>query len=116
MKPVDVAPADLETVRSILREYAPGLEARAFGSRVSWTARETSDLDLALMTTEPLDAARIAVLSAAFTDSDLPFRVDVVDWASTSKTFRKAIGNNWTTLTTIEPPRAECEWSRISIG
>ena len=116
MRPVDVTPADLETIRSILHEHAPGLEARAFGSRVSWTARETSDLDLALMTTEPLDADRIAVLGAAFTDSDLPFRVDIVDWAGVSENFRKAIGNNWTTLTTIEPPRAECEWSRISIG
>lgn len=116
MKPVDIAPADLETVGRILREHAPGLEVCAFGSRVSWTARETSDLDLALMTTEPLDVARIAVLSAAFTDSDLPFRVDVVDWASTSKTFRKAIENNCATLTTAEPPRAKSEWSRASIG
>lgn len=91
MRPVDVTPADLETVRNILREHMPGLEARAFGSRVSWTARETSDLDLALMTPEPLDAARMAALRAAFTDSDLPFRVDVVDWAGVSGNFRQAV-------------------------
>ena len=91
MRPVDVTPADLETVRNILREHAPGLEARAFGSRVSWTARETSDLDLALMTPEPLDATRMAALRAAFTDSDLPFRVDIVDWAGVSGNFRQAV-------------------------
>ena len=98
MRPVDAAPTDLETVRRILREHAPELEVRAFGSRVSWTARETSDLDLALMTDEPLDAARMAVLRAAFTDSRLPFRVDVVDWAGVSDGFRKVIESEYVTL------------------
>ena len=98
MRPVDAAPTDLETVRRILREHTPELEVRAFGSRVSWTARETSDLDLALMTDEPLDAARMAVLRAAFTDSRLPFRVDVVDWAGVSDGFRKVIESEYVTL------------------
>ena len=98
MRPVDAAPPDLKTVRRILREHAPDLEVRAFGSRVSWTARETSDLDLALMTDEPLDAARMAVLRAAFTDSRLPFRVDVVDWAGVSDGFRKVIESEYVTL------------------
>ena len=116
MKPVDIAPADLETVRSILREYAPGLEARAFGSRVSWTARETSDLDLALMTTEPLDAARIAVLSAAFTDSDLPFRVDVVDWAGVSENFRKTVEKDCVALADANAnDDIACAWLNVAL-
>ena len=91
MKPVDIGPSDLETVRRVLREHVPGLEVWAFGSRVSWTARETSDLDIALMTTEPLDAMRLAEMREAFVQSDLPFRVDIVDWSSTSKFFRRVI-------------------------
>ena len=58
---------------------------------MSRTARKTSDLHLALMTREPLDIARMAQLRAAFTESDLPFRVDIVDWASTSESFRKIV-------------------------
>ena len=58
---------------------------------MAWNARETSDLDLALMTDTPLSIDRTAALRAAFTDSELPFRVDVVDWASTSQSFRKMI-------------------------
>ena len=85
------APADLETVRRILHEQTPELEVRVFGSRVSWTARGTSDLDLALMTNEPLDIGSMTALRSAFTESDLPFRVDIVDWASISKSFRKVI-------------------------
>ncbi len=91
MTPIDIRPADLETVRRILREHVPGLEVRAFGSRVAWHARETSDLDLALMTDEPLAIDCTAALRAAFTDSDLPFRVDIVDWATTSQSFRSKI-------------------------
>ena len=91
MRPIDIAPADLETVRCILREHAPGLEVRAFGSRVSFKARETSDLDLALLTEEPLSIARMTNLKAAFTKSYLPFRVDIVDWASASENFQKVI-------------------------
>ena len=91
MKPVDIGPADLETVRRVLREHVPGLEVWAFGSRVSWTARETSDLDIALMTTEPLNVMRLAEMREAFVQSDLPFRVDIVDWSPTSKFFRRVI-------------------------
>ena len=91
MRPIDIRPAELETVRGILREHTPGNDVRAFGSRVSRNARETSDLDLALMTDEPLSIARMAALRASFTESDLPFRVDIVDWANTSESFRKVI-------------------------
>ena len=91
MKPIDIGPSDLETVRRVLREHVPGLEVWAFGSRVSWTARGTSDLDIALMTTEPLDAMRLAEMREAFVQSDLPFRVDIVDWSPTSKFFRRVI-------------------------
>ena len=98
MRPIDISPAELETVRQILREHATELEVRAFGSRVSWAARATSDLDLALMTDEPLGIAQAADLKASFTKSDLPFRVDVVDWASTSDSFRKVIEKEYVVL------------------
>ena len=43
------------------------------------------------MTDEPLGIDRTAKLRAAFTDSDLPFRVDIVDWATVSEAFREQI-------------------------
>ena len=98
MTPIDIRPADLDTVRRILREHVPNLEVRAFGSRVAWTARETSDLDLALMTDKPLSIDRSAKLRAAFTASDLPFRVDIVDWATASVSFQGRILANHVTL------------------
>ena len=91
MTPIDITPIDLKTVQQILREEVPDLEVRAFGSRVSWTARETSDLDLALMTEEPLDISNMARLKESFSESNLPFRVDIVDWADTSENFQEII-------------------------
>ena len=79
MKLIDIASADLEIVQGILSQYVPGLEVRAFGSRVSWNARTTSDLDLALLTSQPLDFTLKAELQEAFAQSDLSFRVDIVD-------------------------------------
>ena len=94
MQPVDITPTDMGTVRQILRQQVPEIQVRAFGSRISWTARATSDLDLVLMTTEPLDILRMAELREAFTQSNLPYRVDLVDWATTSERFRREIQRN----------------------
>ncbi len=63
----------------------------AFGSRAKWQAKPYSDLDLAVITDQPLSLQVSAALSAAFAESDLPWRVDVVDWATTSEAFRRII-------------------------
>ena len=98
MQPIDVSPTNLDTVRQILQQHVPKVEVRAFGSRVGWMARETSDLDLALMTDEPLPIGQVVALKAAFTKSNLPFRVDIVDWASTSENFRHVIKRDYVVL------------------
>ena len=117
MKPVDISPADIETVRRVLLEHVPGLEVWAFGSRVSWTARETSDLDIALMTTEPLDVMRLAEMREAFVQSDLPFRVDIVDWSPTSKAFQSIIRQNCVVVQekTTEL-NVEDKWRKVQLG
>jgi predicted nucleotidyltransferase len=88
---LDITPDHLAEVCRILRMHAPGRTVRAFGSRVQGTAKPFSDLDLAIMGTEPLDFRTYAALKDAFAESNLPFRVDVVDWATTSDTFRGII-------------------------
>ena len=125
MAPIDITPADLETVRQILRKEVPDLEVRVFGSRVSWTARETSDLDLVLMTEEPLDISHMTRLKESFSESNLPFRVDIADWADTSENFRGIIESKSVTLPsgdkTWEINHEEKEdiaikWKEVSIG
>lgn len=92
MKPIiDILPADLEKVCSILDAHTPDFEVWAFGSRVNWKARATSDLDIAVINDIPLTVSEMENLKEAFSSSDLPFKVDVVDWASTSEEFKSII-------------------------
>ena len=88
---IDLNPEHLKTVQAILAEHVPGYEVLAFGSRVTWTAKEYSDLDLAVMTDKPLPVRTMAQLKEAFSESRLPFKVDVVDWASISDGFREVV-------------------------
>ncbi len=50
------------------------------------------------MTQQPLSFSEMAILKEAFDESDLPIRVDVVDWAETSETFKKIIEQNKTLI------------------
>ena len=88
---VEIEPRHWEIVRDILRRYVPGHEVWAFGSRARKTAKAFSDLDLAVIADSPLSLETSADLSAAFSESGLPWKVDVVDWATTSDSFRKII-------------------------
>ena len=89
--PIDLRPGDLAAVLAILERHVPGREVRVFGSRVAGKAKAFSDLDLAVMGEEPVSAAVLADLREAFRESDLPFKVDVVDWATTRESFRRVI-------------------------
>ena len=98
MTGLDLTAPDLDEVKAILRAHVPDIEVRAFGSRVAGTARKTSDLDLALMTEAPLDLDLLGTLRDALSESDLPFRVDLVDWARTGEDFRRVISQRFVVL------------------
>lgn len=91
---IDIRPDHWAIVRSILQKHVPQYAVWAFGSRARWTAKEYSDLDLAIITDKPLPLSISATLDEDFSESDLPWKVDVVDWASTSDVFRKVIESN----------------------
>jgi type I restriction enzyme S subunit len=91
MPPVDMRPGDWTIVSDILRRHVPDHEVWAFGSRARGTARRYSDLDLAIISETPLPVMTHADLTEAFSESDLPWRVDIVDWATTSPAFREII-------------------------
>jgi type I restriction enzyme S subunit len=89
---IELSPRHRQMVEAILRTHVPDRRVRVFGSRVQGRARRFSDLDLVILGERPLsDRARFA-LETAFDESDLPFRVDVVDWAKLDDAFRAAIG------------------------
>ena len=89
--PVDVSPEHMRIVRDILRTYVPQYDVWVFGSRARRTAKKYSDLDLAIITEKPLNLETSAALTDAFSESDLPYKVDVVDWYTAQDSFRKII-------------------------
>jgi hypothetical protein len=50
-----------------------------------------ADLDLAIMTQGPLPIHKLVILKEEFSESDLPIKVDVLDWSSLSTSFRQFI-------------------------
>lgn len=85
-------------VCSILQQYVPEYEVWAFGSRVKGNAKPYSDLDLAVITKQPLSLETHANLVDAFSESDLSWKVDIVDWAATSENFRQIIQSQFEVL------------------
>lgn len=88
---IDLSPQQLAEVRRILIDHIPGRKVWAFGSRISGSAKPFSDLDLAIMGAEPVDFRTLSALKDAFAESNLPFRVDLVEWATTAENFRQII-------------------------
>lgn len=92
--PLDLSAEDLTTVRSILRTHVPQAEVYAFGSRTTGRARPFSDLDLLIVDQVALPLPLRGDLLQAFSESRVPFRVDIVDGRSASSDFLASLGRN----------------------
>lgn len=77
---------------AIMKRFVPGYEVWAYGSRVHGRhLRKTSDLDLCIRNNKPLEWKIIGGLKEAFSESDLPFFVDVVEWVRIPEWLREKI-------------------------
>ena len=110
---IDLNPHHLDTVRAILAEHVPDCEVMAFGSRAAWTAHERSDLDLAVACGDAPPDGAIARLREAFEDSDLPVRVDVLDWHTIADGFRETIAPGCVVIQQAGVPKG---WRDITLG
>jgi uncharacterized protein len=77
-----LTPGQLQDVLAVLHAFAPSHQAMAFGSRVrvgsdAHPLKPHADLDIAL-TGRPLAPHEMFALRDGFSESDLPFRVDVL--------------------------------------
>jgi len=89
--PVQLSTSDWQEVQRVLLQEIPHTEVWAFGSRARRTAKPYSDLDLVVIQEQPQSLESLANLRHAFDASDLTIRVDVVDWAAISESFRNII-------------------------
>jgi len=91
MSGLDVTAGQWSIIRSILQKYLQDQEIWAFGSRVTGKAKPYSDLDIVVVSEKPLSPELEADLIDAFRESDLPWKVDVLEWSKTGEQFRKII-------------------------
>lgn len=103
---IDLTARDWHEVNLILKNHIPEYTVWAFGSRVKGTAKVYSDLDLAVITQQPLSITQMACLQEALDESDLSIRVDVVDWSTTSEVFRKIIAQDKVIVQKGQQPQA----------
>jgi predicted nucleotidyltransferase len=96
---LDIRDDHAAILRGVLRTYLPpGARAYVFGSRAHGRARRYSDLDLALEWDRPLGLDVVGQIAEALSESDLPYKVDIVDLALVEPTFRARIAADWIAL------------------
>ena len=85
---IDVELKDLKIVKSVFARHLPYKQVWAYGSRVKWTATETSDLDCVVF--GATDSA-IADAKEAFDESDIAFEVQLLNWETIPDDFKENI-------------------------
>ena len=87
---IDISVGDHKLVLGLLKQHLPNVVVWAYGSRVKWTARPQSDLDLVAFASCEQKAA-VFNLREALEESSLPFPVDLFIWDELPESFRKRI-------------------------
>ncbi len=81
-----------------LRVHLPGCKVYAFGSRVRGDAHRYSDLDLGIDSGGVIDLGKLAALNEIFAESEIPYKIDIVDMNNVDSDFREHIiktGEMW---------------------
>ena len=91
---IDLEKSLLDEVKQILNSNVPQYKTLVFGSRITRNAKKFSDIDIALVGPKKIDWREIEALKDAFSESDLPIIVDIVDYNSVSGSFRAIINKN----------------------
>jgi len=95
---IKVSTDQLSLIKQILKKYVPGAEIRVFGSRLEETIKKYSDLDLVIMGKKEIAPSIMVKIKSDFEESDLPFRVDILDWHKISDEFKKVITKKYEVL------------------
>lgn len=92
-KKLNISDAHLKIIKTILNKYLPiHAIVWVFGSRAKGSARKYSDLDLLIdSNNKPLSSSLKGNLEDEFEESDLPYKVDIVDWNTITDEFRQMI-------------------------
>jgi predicted nucleotidyltransferase len=102
-----ISPDHLAIVRDILGSILPAdAKVSAFGSRATGRVKPYSDLDLLIDAGRRLTLTESADLSEAFSESDLPWKVDFIDRHGTDPAFLRRIEPDCLPLPASDGPKS----------
>lgn len=110
-KLIDLDRDQLDLLHTILQRHIPDKTVWAYGSRATWKAKETSDLDLAVFDCDPME---IYHLKEELEESDLLVSVDVMDWESIPDDFKENIRRKYVVVQ--EQSRWPDGWREVRLG
>ncbi|MDP1697807.1 MAG: nucleotidyltransferase domain-containing protein [Xanthomonadaceae bacterium] len=86
-------PQHLAMLRALLQQHLPHAEVWAYGSRVNGNGHDASDLDLVVRQPNDLkqQTPKLGETQEALSESNLPIRVEIVDWARIPASFHREI-------------------------
>ena len=112
---IDITTEEGQTVLALLQRHLPGTAAWVYGSRVKWTSRPQSDLDLVVFAT-PEQRPQVGYLREAFEESNLPFRVDLFVWDEVPDSFRARIEAEHVALAATGERQDDERWKEVPLG
>lgn len=93
-----LAPKEKAFVIKMIQTHLPRAKIIAFGSRIRGDAKKYSDLDIAIDNSQTLTLRERDILGEVFAESDLPYKVDLVDLNQVDDDFAALIrktGEGW---------------------
>jgi len=101
---IHIASEEMKMILDILSVHAEDCDVFVFGSRYNQSPKKFSDLDLAFVQKngEKLGLSRKTKIEWAFSESDLPYLVDVVDYHACDSSFRKIIDSHCQKIYSME--------------
>ena len=100
---IDLTAEQRQLVLELIERHLPDTDVWAYGSRVKWTSRPESDLDLVVFS-GPEQNGQVADLREALEESDLPFQVDVLVWDDTLESVQREIDTNHCAVVEVRTP------------
>jgi|GEM_PF-656387 len=94
---IDITISERKTLLFLINAFLPGTTVWAYGSRVKFTSKPESDLDLAAFI-NPGQQDDLAELKNASAESELPFKVDILDWNTIPENFKQNIHQQYVVL------------------
>jgi len=88
---VELDTESLRELHAILERFLPDGEVCLVGSRARGTQKKYADIDLLLLRPSRLPKEHRAMITSAFEESDIPYRVDLIESGELTDGFRRRL-------------------------